>query len=109
MEKLTRNLIIGGVALAVIGVSAYFIFKPKEKSKDKVPDKKETITTITVDKNIISQKEADFIMDKINKTYKDSIEKYGALVPFLNSIKNALVEELGKGGYKIVDGKAVKK
>lgn len=109
MEKLTRNLIIGGVAFAVIGVSAYFIFKPKEKSKDKVPDKKETITTIAVDKNIISQQEADNIAEKINKIYKDANEKYGGLLPFLNDIKNALVEQLGKGGYKILDGKAVKK
>lgn len=111
MEKLTRNLIIGGVALSVIGVSAYFIFRKKD-SDNKVPDNKDSSTTnivIPIDKNIISQQEADNIAEKINKIYKDANEKYGGLLPFLNDIKNALVEQLGKGGYKILDGKAVKK
>ncbi len=106
MEKLTRNLIISGVALTVIGVSAYFIFRKKDS------DNKDSSTTnivIPVDKNIISQQEADNIAEKINKIYKDANEKYGGLLPFLNDIKNALVEQLGKGGYKILDGKAVKK
>lgn len=115
MEKLTRNLIIGGVALTVIGVSAYFIFRKKDSNDSgiKVSDKKDstnvTNINIPVDKNIISQQEADNIAEKINKMYKDSNEKYGAFMPFLNDIKNALVEQLGKGGYKIVGGKAVKK
>lgn len=115
MEKLTRNLIIGGVALTIIGVTAYFIIKNKKDSNisdSNVSDKKDSSTTnitIPVDKNIISQQEADNIAEKINKIYKDANEKYGGLVPFLNDIKNALVEQLGKGGYKIVGGKAVKK
>lgn len=115
MEKLTRNLVIGGVALTVIGISTYFIFRKKDsiESDIKVSDKKDstnvTNINIPVDKNIISQQEADSIAEKINKIYKDANEKYGGMIPLLNDIKNALIEQLGKGGYKIVGGKAVKK
>ena len=89
MEKLTRNLIIGGVALSIIGVSAYLLIN-SNKDSNKDSDKKDSTnsnTTINVDKNVISQKEADFIAEKINKSVRKDMQQQAAYYQSLPDTK----------------------
>jgi len=100
--------IVGGLALSL---PAKVISLPFENKILKEGDSN-VILSKTIDAKsdvLISQSSADYIVKKINQLYDDSNRLYGGMTSYSNKIKNDLVEELSKGGYEIIDKKAIKK
>ena len=75
-------------------------------------DKRQSTTTNNGGKpspNIISQQQADKILNEVNQFVSSYVSKNGGMDKFSIGVRDNMLKPLYEGGYKIENNKAVKK
>ncbi len=104
-------IIISGVSLAVlliiIGIVGYC--RGWFTGKKNTGAARENAPVNAIGIGIMPQQEADDLAGRINQIIKDSNAQFGGMTAQTDRDKNVLVQQLIKGGYQVINGKAIRK